>query len=180
VPLTPAWLLLKWGPVAGRYADVQIAPAWLQAGQRQLCPGTPYWVDDQVHRAPERGQLPGWRHRFEYDPGAASTETAPPWLRSPRWPPTPARLSTAISPASPAAHSALPAPPPPPDKPIAGLRGSFASPAGERARRRDACAILTIGPIPVRATRPVVGLMPTSELAADGPRIDPEVSVPMV
>lgn len=40
--------------------------------------------------------------------------------------------------------------------------------------------LAAIGTIPVRGIRPVVGLMPTSELAADGLRIEPEVSVPIV
>src|SRR5579871_6305152 len=33
--------------------------------------------------------------------------------------------------------------------------------------------------MPVRLTRPIVGLMPTSELTCDGETIDPSVSVPM-
>src|SRR5262245_9795628 len=35
-----------------------------------------------------------------------------------------------------------------------------------------------IGTIPERLTRPTVGLMPTSAVAADGQTIDPSVSVP--
>jgi len=37
-----------------------------------------------------------------------------------------------------------------------------------------------MGTIPVRGMRPTVGLMPTSELAAAGLRINPDVSVPTV
>src|SRR5207302_11254980 len=36
-----------------------------------------------------------------------------------------------------------------------------------------------IGTMPVRETRPSVGLIPTSEHAADGQTIEPSVSVPM-
>src|SRR5438876_6420727 len=36
-----------------------------------------------------------------------------------------------------------------------------------------------IGTIPLRLTRPSVGLRPTSELVLDGDTIDPSVSVPM-
>ena len=36
-----------------------------------------------------------------------------------------------------------------------------------------------IGMIPVRLTRPTVGLIPTRQLAEDGQTIEPSVSVPM-
>ena len=42
------------------------------------------------------------------------------------------------------------------------------------------CWLAAIGTIPVRLIRPTVGLMPTQELAADGLRIEPDVSVPTV
>src|SRR5437868_10408801 len=38
--------------------------------------------------------------------------------------------------------------------------------------------LCAIGMIPLRLTRPSVGLMPTSELAAEGETIEPSVSVP--
>ena len=38
--------------------------------------------------------------------------------------------------------------------------------------------VLDKGTIPSRLSRPVVGLRPTKELALEGERIEPEVSVP--
>src|SRR5688572_30218651 len=39
--------------------------------------------------------------------------------------------------------------------------------------------LCAIGMIPARLTTPIVGLMPTNELADDGQTIDPSVSVPI-
>src|ERR1044072_3883333 len=39
--------------------------------------------------------------------------------------------------------------------------------------------LCAIGMIPARLTRPIVGLMPTSEFADDGQTTDPSVSVPI-
>ena len=71
---------------------------------------------------------------------------------------------------------------------VAGSSGSVPSSAVSSAAA--SATVLVIGPavswlaamgtIPVRGMRPTVGLMPTSELAADGLRIDPDVSVPTV
>src|SRR5262245_15810201 len=40
--------------------------------------------------------------------------------------------------------------------------------------------LMAIGTIPVRLIRPIVGFRPTSEVGAEGLRIEPDVSVPTV
>src|SRR5438874_8624674 len=55
---------------------------------------------------------------------------------------------------------------------------SAAASATERAIEPAVSWLCAIGTMPVRLTRPSVGLMPTSPIAAEGHTMDPSVSAP--